>query len=122
MTAPDQCCTNVRKFLPGRRPHMTAKADVHCDGRNIRFGPRTDACRASSSAAVYEATEHQMLLAALRLPSAQMRLGRSCLLTVNLRLLRGCYRRIGWVKTLVGSFYIILHICYRYSSLSSRAP
>jgi hypothetical protein len=23
MTAPDQCCTSVRKFLPGRRPHMT---------------------------------------------------------------------------------------------------
>jgi hypothetical protein len=23
MTAPDQCCNNVRKFLPGRRPHMT---------------------------------------------------------------------------------------------------
>ncbi|MGA8322250.1 MAG: hypothetical protein WB774_15890, partial [Xanthobacteraceae bacterium] len=23
MTAPDQCCSNVRKFLPRRRPHMT---------------------------------------------------------------------------------------------------
>src|SRR6516165_6084719 len=23
MTAPDQCCRSVRKFLPGRRPHMT---------------------------------------------------------------------------------------------------
>jgi hypothetical protein len=23
MTAPDQCCRNVRKLLPGRRPHMT---------------------------------------------------------------------------------------------------
>ena len=23
MTAPDQCCRNVRKFLPGRRPHVT---------------------------------------------------------------------------------------------------
>src|SRR5262249_46737769 len=23
MTAPDQCCSSVRKFLPRRRPHMT---------------------------------------------------------------------------------------------------
>jgi hypothetical protein len=23
MTAPDQCCRNVRKLLPGRRPHVT---------------------------------------------------------------------------------------------------
>jgi hypothetical protein len=23
MTAPDQCCSNVRKFLPKRRPHVT---------------------------------------------------------------------------------------------------
>jgi transposase len=25
VTAPDQCCKNVRKFLPGRRPHVTQK-------------------------------------------------------------------------------------------------
>jgi hypothetical protein len=23
VTAPDQCCRNVKKFLPGRRPHVT---------------------------------------------------------------------------------------------------
>jgi len=23
MTAPDQCCSIVKKLLPGRRPHMT---------------------------------------------------------------------------------------------------
>ena len=23
VTAPDQCCSNVRKFLPWRRPHVT---------------------------------------------------------------------------------------------------
>jgi hypothetical protein len=23
VTAPDQCCRNVRKFLPRRRPHVT---------------------------------------------------------------------------------------------------
>jgi hypothetical protein len=23
VTAPDQCCKNVKKFLPGRRPHVT---------------------------------------------------------------------------------------------------
>ena len=26
MTAPDQCCRNVKKFLPGRRPHVTLSA------------------------------------------------------------------------------------------------
>jgi ABC transporter substrate binding protein len=26
VTAPDQCCSNVRKFLPGRRPHVTLSA------------------------------------------------------------------------------------------------
>jgi len=28
VTAPDQCCRNVRKFLPGRRPHVTQVAEV----------------------------------------------------------------------------------------------
>src|ERR1700690_1828473 len=30
MTAPDQCCSNVRKFLPRRRPHMTHKRHWLC--------------------------------------------------------------------------------------------
>ena len=33
MTAPDQCCSNVRKFLPRRRPHMTDTVDKVGDER-----------------------------------------------------------------------------------------
>jgi hypothetical protein len=29
VTAPDQCCRNVRKFLPGRRPHVTISDVEH---------------------------------------------------------------------------------------------
>src|SRR6516162_3471543 len=31
MTAPDQCCGSVRKYLPRRRPHMTQSRHGHAD-------------------------------------------------------------------------------------------
>src|SRR5262249_621477 len=57
MTAPDQCCSSVRKFLPRRRPHMThtgheraAFAAMHSPDllysqRSLGLGQRDEAAR-----------------------------------------------------------------------------
>ena len=37
VTAPDQCCRNVRKFLPWRRPHVTLSGHLGFY-RKIRVG------------------------------------------------------------------------------------
>ena len=42
MTAPDQSCSNVRKFLPRRRPHMTQSGHRFGVGHFSLLDPMTD--------------------------------------------------------------------------------
>ena len=55
MTAPDQCCRNVRKFLPGRRPHVTqcwpgAGGKIEADNLERRPTGAANNCAAEAAA------------------------------------------------------------------------
>src|SRR5262245_53334190 len=66
MTAPDQCCSSVRKFLPRRRPHMTQRGHSAVEAET--FDQFIGTTKGKLLEAIAETERHATLYVGIRSP------------------------------------------------------